>query len=84
MPDVSCALKDRDLNYSRWLSTVKGFPNAVITAHSNSIKQQAKAITASMDFDYLLYALMTSDPLPAHYFTQMEGEEPKKEKNHFL
>lgn len=49
------------LNYPRWLSTVKGFPNAVITAHSDSIYQQAKAITASIDFDYWLYAWMTSN-----------------------
>lgn len=71
-----CTLKYHDVNYPRWLRTVKGFPNAVIMAHSNSINQQAKAITASMDFDYWLYALMTSNPLPAHYFTQLERKNP--------
>lgn len=71
-----CALKDCSLNYPRWLSTVKGFPNAVIMAHSNSINQQARAITASMDFDYWLYALMTSILSPAHYITQLEGRNP--------
>lgn len=72
-----CTFKERSLNYPRWLSTVKGFPSTVIMAHSNSIYQQAKAITASMDFDYWLYALMTSNLLRAHfYFTQMVGRKP--------
>lgn len=68
-----CTFKESSPNYPLWLSTVKGFPNTVIMAHSNSIYQQAKAITASMDFDYWLYALMTSNLSSAHYFTQLEG-----------
>lgn len=72
-----CTFNDHTLNYPGWLSTAKGFPNAVIMAHSNSINQQAKAITASMDFDYWLYALMTSNPSPADYFTQLERGKKK-------
>lgn len=71
-----CTFKECSLNYPRWLSTVKGFPNAVIMAHSNSIYQQAEAITASMDFDYWLYALMTSNLSATRYFTQLEGRKP--------
>lgn len=55
----ACTFSKFSLNCPRWLGTVKGFPNAVIMAHSNSIYQQAKAITASIDFDYRLYAWMT-------------------------
>lgn len=58
--NVCLYIKDCGLNYPRWLSTVKDFQNPVIMAHSNSIYQQAKAITASMYFDYWLYALMIS------------------------
>lgn len=54
-----CTFLELSLNCPRWLGTMKGFPNAVIMAHSNSIYQQAKAITASIDFDYRLYAWMT-------------------------
>lgn len=44
------------------------------TAHS--VYQQAKAITACMDFYYWLYALMTSNLSPAPYFMQLEGTKP--------
>ena len=67
-----CTLRDCNINYPERLTTVKGFPNALIMAHSNSINQQGEGYYGQHGFWLLIICFDDFKPLAGTLFHTSE------------